>query len=288
MPCPAASSVASVSGAPITFMAGCMPRVPLREQVAVVAQAGFEAVSCWPNIWRHALRKDGLTLSDMRSLLDDHGLRLTVCEACQDWVPGPTAAVPGGAAGREEMFEVCAALGGTAVTAVHPDPAALVFDRDVEGFAQLCDDAAEHGLHVALEFVAFLGIRDVATAWAMVDAAGRANGGLVVDLWHHVRAGRDDDALRRVRAERVLVVQLADGPLRPAVDLSDEAMYHRLLPGAGEMDVAGLLGVLADMGVRAPIGPEVYVPVDGRSPADVAALLMVATRAVMAAAHTPG
>ena len=69
-------------------------------------------------------------------------------------------------------------------------------DDVIEGFAGLCDRAAEHGLLVALEFLPWSGIPDVATAWRIVDAAGRANGGLLVDTWHHLRGVADDDALR--------------------------------------------------------------------------------------------
>ena len=192
-----------------TFMAGCLARTPFRAQVPAAAAAGFDSITIWPNIWRHARRRDTLTLPDMRAILDDAGLDL---------------------------------------------------GRDTEGFAALCDEAAEHGLRVALEFFPFSNVPDLATSWSIVSQADRPNGGLVLDIWHYVRSGRDDDLLARIPPERIYTVQLSDGPATAADDLAAEAMYGRLLPGKGEFGVAAFVSRLDTMGVRAPCGPELYSP----------------------------
>jgi sugar phosphate isomerase/epimerase len=149
---------------------------------------------------------------------------------------------------------------------VHPG-GAFLRDREIEGFANLCDAAAAHGLRVALEFVCFTPIGDVATAWDVVSTSGRANAGLVVDTMHHLRTTADNAALRRVPPERVFTVQLCDAP----VDLTDEAINHRAYAGEGELDVAGVIATLKAMGVRASVGAEVYrASSEDRPPADVA------------------
>lgn len=246
-----------------TFMAGCLARTPFRVQAAAAAAAGFDSITIWPNIWRHALRRDSLTLADMRAILDESGLTLTDVDGCFDWVPvssepdrirGPVRQrVP-----REEYFQVCTALGGTTVVAVHLTDAGLDLGRDTEGFAALCDDAASHGLRVALEFFPFSNVPDLRTAWRIVSEAGRPNGGLVADIWHHVRSGRDDELLARIPADRIYTVQLADGPADAPADLAQEAMYHRMMPGTGDFGVASFLSLLDAMGVRASCGPELY------------------------------
>jgi sugar phosphate isomerase/epimerase len=277
----------------LTFMNGCMVRVPFRDLVPAVAAAGFEALTIWPNVWRHALGRDGFDLAGMKALLDDHGVVLTDVEVSRDWVPrsGDDATGPTGMAGeRQEFFAVCSALGGSTVVAVHDAPSGLVLDRDAEAFAGLCDDAAEHGLRVALEFMPFSAVRDVQEAWALVNTAGRANGGLVFDLWHHVRSGCPDDAVRAVPASRIVTVQLADGPAIPtSPDLAAEARGGRLLPGTGEMRLATLLAALREMGVCADVGPELDVPVGARPVEELARELMAATTATLAASGwTPG
>lgn len=277
--------------AQFTFFAGCLARTPFRDQLRAAAQAGFDSITIWPNIWRHAIRKDGLTLADMRAMLDDHGLRLTDVDACRDWTLAPTgdqaAFGPVTArASRQEFFEVCAALGGSTVVAVHLTDAPLDLERDTEGFALLCDDAAAHGLRVALEFLPFGGVPDVTTAMRIVDGAGCANGGLVVDLLHHARSGFDNAALARVPAERIYTVQLCDAPALPRHPLAEEAVWHREWPGAGDLDIGGFLRLLDGMGVRASIGLELYKPAfDHRDPAEIAQQLADATRTAFAAAQ---
>jgi len=284
------SSAPGAAPGPATFMAGCLARTPFRVQAAAAAAVGFASITIWPNIWRHARRRDSLTLAGMRAILDDRGLTLTDADGCSDWVPVPSE--PGRTPGpmrrrvpREEFFEVCVALGGTTVVAVHLTDAGLDLGRDTEGFAVLCDEAACHGLRVALEFFPFSNVPDLGTAWRIVSDAGRPNGGVVVDLGHYVRSGRDDELLARIPPDRIYTVQLADGPATAPGDLAQEAMYHRMMPGTGEFGVAEFLSMLDAMGVRAPCGPEVYQrSFDERPAREVAGELYRALRDVGPAA----
>lgn len=274
-------------------MAGCLARTPFRVQVAAASAASFDSITIWPNIWRHARRRDSLTLADMRAMLDDCGLTLTDVDACNDWVPVSSA--PDRMRGpmrqrvsREEFFEVCVALGGTTVVAAHLTDAGLDLGRDIEGFAMLCDDAAQHGLRMALEFFPFSNVPDLGTAWRIVSGADRANGGLVVDFSHYVRSGRDDDVLGLIPPGRIYTVQLADGPAAAPTNLVQEAMYERMMPGTGEFGVAGFVSLLDAMGVRASCGPELYSPsFDDRPAREVAAQLYRTLRDVCPA-RPPG
>ena len=260
--------------APVTFMAGSLARTPFREQVAAAATAGFGGITCWPNIWRHAQRRDQLTVADMRRMLDDAGLVPTDVDACSDWAAPAAVDVPLPSAPRAEFFDVGARLGATTVVATHTIGAESVTEREVAGFAELCDAAAEHGLRIALEYVPFTGVRDLASALRILDQVNRPNAGLVVDLAHHARSGGEPDDLRSLRPELVFTVQLADGPAAPPADLLVDAMSHRQLPGQGDFSLVECLRVLSDIGVRAPLGPEVYRPECADRPAsEVAAEL---------------
>lgn len=275
-----------------TFMAGCLARTPFRELVPAAASAGFASLTIWPNIWRHALHRDSLTLAGMRAMLGDAGLTLTDVDACFDWVPPSPAPGPGPMrrrVAREEFFDVCVALGGTTVVAVHQTDAGLDIHRDVAGFAALCDDAAARGLRVALEFVPFSNVPDLSTAWQIVSAAARPNAGLVLDIWHYVRSGRDDALLARIPPDRIYTVQLCDGPATAPADLVHEAMYQRMMPGTGEFGVAAFIDQLHAMGVRAPCGPELYQPTFDDHPArEIAAGLYRALRDTARTALPPG
>jgi sugar phosphate isomerase/epimerase len=258
-----------------TFMAGCLARTPFREQIAGAAAAGFEAITIWPNIWRHAMAKDRLSIAEMRAMLDDHGLVLTDVDAYRDW--GPPRTSESGVFGPmkrgfplDECLDVLAALGGRTLVAVHLTDTPFNWDRDVAEFVQICDKAAERGLRVGIEFVPFSNIPDVATAWSIVEKSGRPNAGLIVDLWHHIRGGGDDAALARVAPDRIYTVQFSDGPAKPPNDLAQEAMFHRCWPGEGDFNLTGLLRLLNAMGASAALGPELYQPsFADRNPAHV-------------------
>jgi len=274
----------------LTFMAGSLPRTPFRTLVSAAAKAGYDSMTIWPNIWRHAQRKEGLSLTDMRKILDDHGIVLTDVDAYRDWVPPP--AVDSAAFGpvrsglsREECFETCAALGGTTIIAVHLTDAPLDFTRDVPAFAKLCEDAARYGLRIALEFVNFSNIPDVATATRLVQEAGRENGGLCVDIGHHVRSTNDNAALGRVPPDQIYTIQISDGPAVSPYTLVEEAMYHRQFPGEGVFDVTGFLRRLAGMGAHASVGAELYHRAfETRDPNEVLQALADATRQSLAKA----
>lgn len=240
----------------LCFCAGSLPTRPFADLVSSAAKAGFDSMTLWPNIWRHALKKGGFTLASMKRCLEDHGLRLSGVEYFSAWVPG--SPVDAKAPAREELFEVCSALGGRIVSAAHNPPATVELSRDAEAFATLCDSAAKHGLSIALEAVSFSNLRNINEAWAIVEAAGRPNGGLTADITHHVRGRGDDAAFARIPGDRIFWVQLCDGLRETPADLLDESTYGRLLPGEGRFDMDGWLRLMARSGVSAPTGCEVY------------------------------
>lgn len=265
---------------PVTLMAASLPRTPLRELIPSAAAAGFEALTLWPNAWRHAIRRDGLSLTDLRGLLDEHGITVTDVESVDDWRPA-TGGAGFPSTGRVEAVEVAVALGARTLTTAHAVGGELALDRDAGAFAALCDDAAEHGLQVALEFVPFTAVPDLRTALELLRRADRPNAGLVIDLWHLARSGDAPAALADVPPELICTVQLADGPREPLPDLIEDAVRARRLPGAGELPIADGIETLRRIGVRAPIGPEVYVEAWSARPREWAVQLFDATRAVL-------
>lgn len=158
-------------------------------------------------------------------------------------------------------------------------------DDAAEAFAALCDRAARFGLLVALEFVPHTNVPDAGVATQLVQKANRPNGGLCVDSWHHFRGRNDDALLQEVPAERVVVVQLDDGPAIPVDDdFFVDTRQHRLPPGHGEFDLTGFLQLLRRSDVRAPVSVEVLTQPSGRSAADIASTLAASSRDVLAAA----
>lgn len=124
----------------------------------------------------------------------------------------------------------------------------LPLDVVAAGFAQLCDRAGED-LTVALEFMPYSGVPDLATAWQVLRVADRPNSALIVDVWHWARAGQTAVDLDAVPADRIVAVQLCDVLEHPMAQARAESLGHRLPPGQGHGDPVGLVRALRDRGV---------------------------------------
>jgi sugar phosphate isomerase/epimerase len=118
-----------------------------------------------------------------------------------------------------------------------------------EAFAALCDRAGDD-LTVALEFMPYSGVPDLATAWQILDDAGRANSALIVDVWHWARAGMTPADLGPVPADRIVALQLCDVLEHPMEPLRAESLGHRLPPGQGYGDAVGVVRALRERGAR--------------------------------------
>jgi sugar phosphate isomerase/epimerase len=156
----------------------------------------------------------------------------------------------------------------------------LPVESIVEAFAELCDRAGGD-LTIALEFMPYSGVPDLATAWRVLREANRPNSALIVDVWHWARAGMTAGDLDPVPAERIVSVQLCDVLPTPMDPLRTESLGHRLPPGDGHGDAVGLVRALLARNVRPQL-----VAVEVISDELVAKGVDHAARTVAAAART--
>ncbi|WP_448624273.1 sugar phosphate isomerase/epimerase family protein [Geodermatophilus sp. URMC 64] len=259
---------------------------PFEERVRAAADAGFAAMGLYVREYQR-LRSEGATDADLNAVLDAHGLRVVEIEALRGWsATGPEREAY--LADERDVFAMSDALGpGHHVQVIGPYTGTL--DDAAEAFAGVCDRAAEHGLCAAIEFLPEMtNIPDADTAMEIVNRAGRANGGICLDSWHHFRGADDDAMLRRIPPERIFAVQIDDGPRRPVdADYYTDCTRYRQVPGEGAFDLVGFLSLLAGMGVRIPLSVEVISEeLLQRPAAEVARRLAEGTRAVMAAARS--
>ena len=61
--------------------------------------------------------------------------------------------------------------------------------RTLDRFGELCDRAAQYGLHVCLEFAIYTGVRTLAHAARLIRQSGRPNASILVDALHFSRSG---------------------------------------------------------------------------------------------------
>jgi sugar phosphate isomerase/epimerase len=106
----------------------------------------------------------------------------------------------------------------------------------------------------------------------------------MIDVWHFYNGGARPQLLAGCPAGTVAAVQLNDGPLVHA-DFLRHARARRRLPGAGELDVVGLVRAVRDTGFTGPWCVEVNTPEHNALPiAEAARQAAHAARAVLDAA----
>jgi sugar phosphate isomerase/epimerase len=128
----------------------------------------------------------------------------------------------------------------------------------VESFAELCRQAADAGTRIALEPMPFGQVKDLTLGRRLVDDAGQANGGLMLDLWHMARGGVDFAEIRDLPARYIFAVELddADEQVRGATLWEDTQDFRRLC-GEGDQDVTGFIAAIQATGYAGPWGMEI-------------------------------
>ncbi|QRM33181.1 sugar phosphate isomerase/epimerase [Microvirga sp. VF16] len=139
----------------------------------------------------------------------------------------------------------------------------------VDLFGRLCDEAAQFGLHVGVEFMLYRDIRTWEEALSLIEAAGRPNAGLILDLLHILRANTTPADLAKIPADRVAYAQLCDATDRsPALEeLPTEARTDRLHLGDGVIPLDEILDLLPDgtpLVIETPVAAEAAWSIDER------------------------
>lgn len=199
------------------------------------------------------------TLDGVRGVLADHGVRIDEIELLFGWDAGPDL--------RElalsmeaELMALAEGVGAARfkASAFYPPGAELPPVEELGArFGALCDRAAARGLSVELESIAVNPGFDYSVAADVVAAADRPNGGLLIDVWHLFRDPHGMEALAKVDGGHVIGLELCDATAEPVGALGEECVERRLLPGEGELDLAGLIGTLEAKGVDVPLAVEV-------------------------------
>lgn len=142
----------------------------------------------------------------------------------------------------KKFAEVGMELGAEAVLVVIDDTDEA---RATENFGKLCDIAPE--LTFNLEFMSFTAVKSAKAAVRIVENAGRANGGVLVDALHAFRTETTLEDIARIPPNMLNYMQICDAPAGiPATEMEiiHTARAARLIPGEGGLDLAGLISAL--------------------------------------------
>jgi sugar phosphate isomerase/epimerase len=121
--------------------------------------------------------------------------------------------------------------------------------RLVHNFGSLCDLLAGYGLTADIEFLTWTQMRGVNEVTPLLRAANRPNVGITVDTLHFHRSGCRIEDLAAVPADLFHFIQICDAPAAAPTSIEGlifAAREDRLDPGAGELDLAGVLRALPE------------------------------------------
>ncbi len=247
---------------------GTVRSLPLREQLVASFAAGCDALSITPYNYSRWLA-EGLSTKDMLLMAADNNVRLTQLDPYSRWATywKPDNLDPSQFPlsffdfDENDFFRIADALKVDSMSAIITCPKHQVsMAQLVDGFAKLCDRAANLGLRVDLEFIPFWGLADLESAWEVVRSAGKPNSGIVFDFWHYMRGKPDAALLDTIPGNKISSVQIADADavIRSDRSMLDDNSLYRVAPGEGGFPVIELLQQLDRIGGLNRVGPEIF------------------------------
>jgi 4-hydroxyphenylpyruvate dioxygenase len=242
----------------------CVRAHPYEEQLDATVAGGFGALTMPPHV-ALANAERGLSAGQMRTMAQDRGVTLSHLDGGIGFMPVglPTGATPRlihrFGLPREQVLDLASDLGVHCLCTVGIfDEGLYRTDELIGGFQQLCDLAAERGMDVTLEPMAFFGMRDFRLAAEVVREAGRSNGALLFDSWHFTRVGADLPLLPELHKSGPIDVQVNDGAAEPlGASVMEDSTDHRMFPGEGAFDVDGYLRAIGVEHIRS-LGVEIF------------------------------
>jgi sugar phosphate isomerase/epimerase len=231
-----------------------MAPATFEERCRAAAAGGFAGIGILPDVYR-AARADGYTDDDLDAMLASYGVALAELESLSIAGPDSEVTVDEQLAVHWRLADRFGAdrLG----VVVRPGHAR---EYQVDRFRVICDEAARRGVRVGIEFIGagVAAFDDARSTLAFVLESDRPNGGLILDCYHHFRNADDWSQLEELPSERVVMIQLSDARVPPAVgDYIADTMHHRMVPGTGQFELLRFVTTLDAIGADAPWSLEV-------------------------------
>ena len=227
-------SARSLSIGPLTALGLSPPRLMEAAAAAGVQGVGIRMLPSAPGGVCYRLMDDPALLRETLAAKAANGMRIVDLEMVRIGVAFDAAAFMA-------FFETGARLGAAHILVAVDDPDEA---RATASFAALCEAMRPWGLTAELEFMPWTEACDLGAAKRIVMGAAQPNGGILVDALHFARSNSRLADLDDIPRAALRYAQLCDGPAQgpTSVDgLIHAARCERLLPGEGDLDLAGLL-----------------------------------------------
>jgi sugar phosphate isomerase/epimerase len=223
----------------------------LRERCEAASRAGWSGVGLILDDLEYSIGKYGVT--GVKQILDDTGMKYFELEILMDWYFDGEARAKSDAC-RRRFIDLGGELGmrNLKIGASPFDKNPADFVRMTDEFGKLCQDVATVGATVAIEFMPFSPIRNIAEALKVAEGANQPNGGLMVDHWHVARGGSAYSEVARIPARFIKGVEMDDVGAQVKGSLFDDSTFNRQLCGDGAGDLPAFVDALEQAGCALP------------------------------------
>lgn len=229
--------------------------VPLLEKIRICGEAGYQAIELWINeVEDHVAA--GKPLAEVRRALDDAGLSRPSMISLRDWCVAEEEKFAAALDVARRRLELAAALGVTRIVA-GPPREEVPLELATRRYRRLLEVSLEFGVPASVEFLGFVeGINTLEDAWAICGGTGRAEGTITPDAWHMFRGDSNFALLEEIPAEHISCFHWNDAPAQPPRTEQNDS--HRVYPGDGIMNLAGLAGQLRKIGFQGALTLELF------------------------------
>lgn len=228
----------------------------LEEKIDAIAAAGFDGIE----IFEQDFIADARGPREIGQRIRDAGLEPMLFQPFRDFEGLPGSLRQKAFDRAERKFDLMQELGTDLVlvcSSVHPEALGGI-DRAADDFADLGARAQARGLRVGYEALAWgRHVNDHRDAWEIVRRADHPNVGLILDSFHLLARKIGPATIRRIPADKIFFVQLADAP-SIEMDLLYWSRHFRNMPGEGDLPVTEFMRAVAATGYDGPISLEIF------------------------------
>ena len=233
--------------------------VPLREQLAIAAEAGYDAVELWLRDVTKYLEQGG-KLTDLAKEISDLGLGLDSAIAFGNWIADDPQQRASGLEQCRRDMEMVRDLGGQRIAA--PPVGAtgepkLNLDAAAERYRRLLEIGAECEVAPQVELWGFsLNLASLAEVLYVATAANHPNACLLLDIYHMYKGGSDFTNIGFVPGSKLHCLHMNDYPDMPVrAEINDAA---RVYPGDGVAPIGDILKSLVANGFAGTLSLELF------------------------------
>ena len=228
----------------------------LEDKLAAAAAAGFDGVE----IFEPDFLASSLSAAEVRRRCADLGLAIDLYQPFRDFDSVRPDQLERNLRRADRKFDVMAQMGVDLLLVCSSVSADAVDDEAhlVEQFGRLADLAAERGMRISYEALAWgTHVNTYPQTWDVVRTVDSPALGLCLDSFHILSRGSDPAGIRDILGDKIFFLQLADAPALQ-MDVLQWSRHYRLFPGQGNFDLAGFVGAVLAAGYRGPLSLEVF------------------------------